>query len=55
MGKDKREPGDLRHRILERLNGIQDPELKTDVLSLGLIRGLSVNEVPERHGMTCAI
>ena len=39
----------MRHRVLERLKGVQDPELKTDVVSLGLIRELSVDEGGRVH------
>ncbi|RKY66321.1 MAG: metal-sulfur cluster assembly factor [Candidatus Latescibacterota bacterium] len=44
MGKGEGNAGKLRGEILERLKEVQDPELKMDVVSLGLIREVSVDE-----------
>lgn len=44
MGKGEGDAGKLRGEILERLKEVQDPELKMDVVSLGLIREVSVDE-----------
>ncbi|HIE04611.1 MAG TPA: metal-sulfur cluster assembly factor [Candidatus Latescibacteria bacterium] len=44
MGRGEGNVGKLRQEILERLKEVQDPELKMDVVSLGLIREVSVDE-----------
>ena len=44
MGKGEGNAGKLRGEILERLKEVQDPELKMDVVSLGMIREVSVDE-----------
>lgn len=44
MGKGEGNAGKLRGEILKRLKEVQDPELKMDVVSLGLIREVSVDE-----------
>jgi len=44
MGKGEGNAGKLRGEILKRLKEVQDPELKMDVVSLGMIREVSVDE-----------